>query len=1521
MSSIPPKSGLQPQGQSTQAASHSSTPSLSGKSSPQAPVPAPTSTSSAVPRSYANATKKSATDSTAAAPVTVGGPSQHGKSTSTSMSGKPMQQQSSQPPTIVNGAPASTPQGEHSKQPSVTISATYAPDGARNNRPSNLQFGFAQQQASPNMGNPAVLAGQPQAGLGVTPPMNPRATSPQTSPSPIPQPASSGGRPPPSSYQAQVNFGSFGNAGDNMAQAPLGPGASSTHLRRESTQSTHSDMSNHMGSGPGRGGYPYQGGRGRGHSQSSHQGQIPYSPTPSFRAPNQPRGGHTMGPQFHNPNQGRPMPGFPSPQASRSPALATAQPITPQMNPVPMAHAQMPPQPYGAYPQHMGPQTVRTPHHPFQKPQRRGPNGPNGKKKQGPRVLSAPGTSLPPPPPHIPLRPPDLAPESGHFEKFVKLMKRNQGYPYADPNYGYYQYNQFMAPPSPQPGYRPMPYTQPPNMQGQYPVTQGPPQATGLSRTPSQVSDRPGSSLSQNQPSAVPSTPGHTHTPSRSSTASGAGKPAFVIPQQTRKAITIRDPDSGNVKTFEKAPASPARASPSPVKNATPTPTPPPRTGSSTDHTRSQSSSTKTDAEKKQELKAAVLQKMQQDQAEARRKAEEEEAAKLKKQEEEEAARKKQEEEEARQKKEQEEAAAKKQAEEEEAARKAVEDLSLKEKETPAAEASKPAEPAPAPAGEEDDIDYDAIEREMAEIEAKEAAAEAAYYAKKQAEKEERERKEKEEREAYEANMKQAEREAEALEEAKMKKREAGEAETNNKDLFASLKKGGFPATESSTPADSGTVTPVSDASMGPPAKPASAAASKQKPAALKLETAKAVEPPEPTAGMKALHSARFVDDLSKIDYPASIASPNPALNSSAPADRKFHYNKEFLLQFQTVFKEKPSIDWDMRVRATVGDTDSSRPQSARTPMARNPSRGGVDQGGFPMGAFGQHSNRHSLPPGSADRFPMSNSRTPSMNNPFGQFGRFPMGPGAPSLSRTNSSHAMMPQSPRVGSGRSGTRNNSRREKQQAKKDEDASHKMPLTAGMKIEALQTSSSGWKPRSIAAPAAAAAGPTPGGHMPPDVVQRKVKAALNKMTPENFDRISGQILEIVSQSKDESDGRTLRQVIQLTFEKATDEAHWASIYAKFCKRMLESMSAEIKDENIRDKNGNVVAGGSLFRKYLLNRCQEEFERGWKVNLPPKPEGVTEEVAMMSDEYYAAAAAKRRGLGLVKFIGELYKLGMLTERIMHECVKKLVDYEGVPEEAEVESLTSLLRTIGASLDVSEKGHAMMDAYFARIELMIQTPGLPSRLRFMLMDIVDLRNARWQSKDADKGPKTIQQIREEAARAQQEAEMERLRQQASRGGGGRPAMGRGDARNFSGYGQAPPPPDYASSKVGSDDLRRLRTTRNTNQPMSFGPSSMLGSRSNSGRKNLGPGGNLVRGSDDSGASSRTGTPPAGKKEDKEAASSINAFSALAQLQDQDNMATSPPSNPTSPLMTKTQPAVERRPSATPSKDGEGAS
>lgn len=509
---------------------------------------------------------------------------------------------------------------------------------------------------------------------------------------------------------------------------------------------------------------------------------------------------------------------------------------------------------------------------------------------------------------------------------------------------------------------------------------------------------------------------------------------------------------------------------------------------------------------------------------------------------------------------------------------------------------------------------------------------------------------------------------------------------------------------------------------------------------------------------------------------------------------------------------------------------------------------------------------------------------------------------GPPQMARTSSFHNVAnagPNSPRVGSSRGrGSRRGDKVPNQ--RETEQAAKAMPLTAGMELKPLEQSQSGWKStRGAVQPP-----PPSGALMAPDMVQRKVKAALNKMTPEKFDKIADQIMEIAAQSTKEQDGRTLRQVIQLTFEKACDEAHWASMYAKFCHRMLQEMSPEIKDENVTDKHGNPVVGGALFRKYLLNRCQEEFERGWEVNLPPKPEGQTDEAAMLSDEYYIAAAAKRKGLGLIQFIGELYKLGMLTLRIMHECVLKLLDFEGLPDEGAIESLVKLLRTVGATMENTDAGPKMIAVYFERIEKIMNMEGLPSRLQFMLLDTVDLRKAGWRSKDDAKGPKTLAEIHQEAAAAQAAAEMERTR--SNQRGGPRPPIGRGDVRSFSGGGMMPPQ-DYPRDRVQMDDLRKLSkgpSQRNIN-PGQLGPS-MLGSRSSSGRRGLGP--SLMGRGEESGASSRTATPPVQKE--KESATHMNSFSALAALDaDGAGEVGSPPSTASSPPVQKSVPARIKSP------------
>ena len=252
--------------------------------------------------------------------------------------------------------------------------------------------------------------------------------------------------------------------------------------------------------------------------------------------------------------------------------------------------------------------------------------------------------------------------------------------------------------------------------------------------------------------------------------------------------------------------------------------------------------------------------------------------------------------------------------------------------------------------------------------------------------------------------------------------------------------------------------------------------------------------------------------------------------------------------------------------------------------------------------------------------------------------------------------------------------------------------------------------------------------------PEIVDRKVRALLNKLTMEKFESISDQIIAWANKSESEKDGRTLIQVIRLVFEKATDEAAWSEMYARLCLKMMEQISKNVQDEGIRNNEGKPITGGFLFRKYLLNRCQEDFERGWSnkeataaaaakkaaedqaiQEQNEKSKGKGEEV-LYSEEYYAAQKAKRQGLGLVKFIGELFKLQMLTERIMHECIKKLLSNVENPEEEEIESLCKLLSTVGQALDTSKaRGH--MDVYFSRMKELSKSQSVSSRMQFMLL------------------------------------------------------------------------------------------------------------------------------------------------------------------------------------------------------------
>ncbi|XP_062317767.1 eukaryotic translation initiation factor 4 gamma 3 isoform X5 [Osmerus eperlanus] len=262
-------------------------------------------------------------------------------------------------------------------------------------------------------------------------------------------------------------------------------------------------------------------------------------------------------------------------------------------------------------------------------------------------------------------------------------------------------------------------------------------------------------------------------------------------------------------------------------------------------------------------------------------------------------------------------------------------------------------------------------------------------------------------------------------------------------------------------------------------------------------------------------------------------------------------------------------------------------------------------------------------------------------------------------------------------------------------------------------------------------------------------RKVRSILNKLTPQMFNQLMKQVTDLTIDTEER-----LKGVIDLVFEKAIDEPSFSVAYGNMC-RCLATLKVPMTDKPSTTVN---------FRKLLLNRCQKEFERDKvddvvferKQKELDSSASSAERERLQEELEEAKDKARRRSIGNIKFIGELFKLKMLTEAIMHDCVVKLLKNH---DQESLECLCRLLTTIGKDLDF-EKAKPRMDQYFNQMEKIVKERKTSSRIRFMLQDIIDLRLHNWVSRRADQGPKTIEQIHKEAKIEEQE-EQRKVHQQ----------------------------------------------------------------------------------------------------------------------------------------------------------------
>jgi len=118
-------------------------------------------------------------------------------------------------------------------------------------------------------------------------------------------------------------------------------------------------------------------------------------------------------------------------------------------------------------------------------------------------------------------------------------------------------------------------------------------------------------------------------------------------------------------------------------------------------------------------------------------------------------------------------------------------------------------------------------------------------------------------------------------------------------------------------------------------------------------------------------------------------------------------------------------------------------------------------------------------------------------------------------------------------------------------------------------------------------------------------------------------------------------------------------------------------------------------------------------------------------------------------VKFVGELLVRSMLVPRLLVACAESLLKARDECRQA-LESLACLLEVAAPSFDDKTWAHwHQLDNVFSQVKILTQTTSVPARDRFLLRDVVELREAGWPGRSAatrKSGPMRLDDVRTQA-------------------------------------------------------------------------------------------------------------------------------------------------------------------------------
>lgn len=263
---------------------------------------------------------------------------------------------------------------------------------------------------------------------------------------------------------------------------------------------------------------------------------------------------------------------------------------------------------------------------------------------------------------------------------------------------------------------------------------------------------------------------------------------------------------------------------------------------------------------------------------------------------------------------------------------------------------------------------------------------------------------------------------------------------------------------------------------------------------------------------------------------------------------------------------------------------------------------------------------------------------------------------------------------------------------------------------------------WKPKLLAGGAT---------DIPSDAaILASTTGILNKLSWTNIDKLTLKFLEALGVGGSEEttiSQELIHRTMQIVVEKAMLEPHFAELYA----RLSVKLSAIHK----------------AFKRSVLQLCQEQFEI-------TDSEEVNNENESAADRETANILARKKSIGLMKFIGELFVMKLIKAQVMLTCCKRLLNPQ---DEEKLESFCKLMTTIGKRLHSPDEQQGceadcaqLWDQVYSLAGKKEGGPVAPStRIKFLLQALVELKENNWiQLRHEHEKAKTIAQIHKEVAR-----------------------------------------------------------------------------------------------------------------------------------------------------------------------------